>query len=79
VTGATNRPVAALPTQSASETAGDQPPSVVVPGLFRRGVHVVVELLAAAGVVLCIPIGILAIGIPIALCVRFLLWLGSMI
>jgi hypothetical protein len=32
------------------------------------------ELLAALAIVLCIPFVILAIGIPIALCVRFLLW-----
>jgi len=35
------------------------------------------DLLAAVGVVLCVPIVILAIGIPIALCVRVLLWIAG--
>jgi hypothetical protein len=33
------------------------------------------DLLGAVGLVLCVPFVILAIGIPIALCLRVLLWL----
>lgn len=33
------------------------------------------DLLGAAAVIVCIPLAILAIGIPIALVVRLLLWL----
>ena len=33
----------------------------------------------AMGIVLCMPFVILAIGIPIALCVRFLLWIVGML
>jgi hypothetical protein len=36
------------------------------------------DFLAAVGIVLCIPVVILAIGTPIALCVRFLLWIAGM-
>ena len=49
-------------------------PPTLVPGLLRRAAMASVELLAALAIVLCIPFVILAIGIPIALCVRFLLW-----
>ena len=36
-----------------------------------------VDLLATLGVVLFVPIAILAIGIPFALCARLLLWLAG--
>ena len=49
-------------------------PPPLVPGLLRRAAMASGELLAALAIVLCIPFVILAIGIPIALCVRFLLW-----
>jgi len=49
-------------------------PPPLVPSLFRRAAMAGGELLAAMAIVLCIPFVILAIGIPIALCVRFLLW-----
>jgi hypothetical protein len=45
------------------------------PGLLRRGAGLVGELLALVGIVLCFPLAILAVGIPIALCVRLLLWI----
>ena len=35
------------------------------------------DLLAAAAVIVCIPLAIVAIGIPIALVVRLLLWLAG--
>ena len=46
---------------------------------FRRAALVAVDLLGLAPIVLCIPFAILAIGIPIALCVRLLLWLGGLL
>lgn len=48
-----------------------------VSGCLRRAAAVVGELLALVGIVLCIPFVILAIGMPIALCVRLLLWIGG--
>jgi hypothetical protein len=45
----------------------------------ERAVMVIGEAVSAVGVVLCLPFVILAIGIPIALFVRFLLWLAGML
>jgi hypothetical protein len=52
---------------------------LVVPSRVWRAAEVVGDLLAAVGIVLCIPFVILAIGIPIALCVRLLLWMGGLL
>ena len=52
---------------------------LVVPGRVWRAAVIVGDLFAAVGVVLCVPVVILAIGIPIALCVRLLLWVGGML
>ena len=60
-------------------TAVDHAPRVIVPGPLRRGAHIIGDLVGAAGVVLCIPFAILAIGIPIALGVRLLLWIAGML
>lgn len=57
----------------------DQARPLVVPGLLRRGALVIGDLVAAVGIVVCIPFVILAIGIPIALSVRFLLWIAGML
>jgi hypothetical protein len=53
--------------------------SQTVPGPLRRAAIVIGDLLAAVGIVLCIPFVILAIGTPVALCVRFLLWIAAML
>jgi hypothetical protein len=37
------------------------------------------ELLAAVGIVLCIPVAILVIGIPLALFVRILMWIAAVL
>jgi hypothetical protein len=50
-----------------------------VSGPLRRAVLVIGDLLAAVGIALCFPIVLLAIGIPIALCLRFLLWIVGML
>jgi hypothetical protein len=53
--------------------------ALVVPSLFRRTAVVVGDLLGVAAIAVSIPFVILAIGIPIALCVRLLLWLGGLL
>lgn len=45
----------------------------------RRAAGVAGDLLEAVAVVLCIPFVILAIGTPIALCLRLLLWIGGLL
>lgn len=52
---------------------------LVVPGRLWRAAVVIGDLFAAIGVVLCVPLVILAVGIPIALCVRLLLWIGGLL
>jgi hypothetical protein len=47
-------------------------------GSSRTALAVAGDVFLAIGVVLCIPLVILAIGIPIALAVRLLLWLIGM-
>jgi hypothetical protein len=69
---------AALP-KAAVATTFDQASALAVPGPFRRVAVVVGDLLGAAAIVLCIPFVILAIGIPIALAVRLLLWMGGLV
>jgi hypothetical protein len=49
----------------------------VVPGSLRRAAGVVADLLVLAGIVFCIPFVILGIGLPIALGVRLILWIGG--
>jgi hypothetical protein len=57
----------------------DTAPSLIVPGPFRSAAVLVGDLLGAVAIVLCIPFVILAIGIPIALCLRLLLWIGGLL
>jgi hypothetical protein len=75
VTFATTRPLAPTLARAPFPTAVDHARPLIVPGFLWRAAMVIGDLLAAMGVVLCIPFVILAIGIPIALCVRFLLWI----
>jgi hypothetical protein len=79
VTFTTDRPIAAALTTSPFATAVDQVRPTIVPGRFRRGVHIIGDLLAAVGIAFCIPFVILAIGIPFVLCIRLLLWLVGML
>jgi hypothetical protein len=44
------------------------------PGFLRRTGEAAVDLLALLGVVFAIPFVILAVGLPVALSVRLLLW-----
>jgi hypothetical protein len=54
-------------------------PALVVetPGWLRRAVMAIGDLLGLAAIIACVPIVILAIGTPIALFVRLLLWIGG--
>jgi hypothetical protein len=55
-------------------TTVNQARPLVVPGALRRAAEVVGDLLALAGIALCLPFVILGIGLPVALCVRLVLW-----
>jgi len=79
VTFATGRLEEATLTRAAAATMFNQARPLVVPGPLRRAALVIGDLLAAVGIVLCIPLGILAIGIPIALCVRLLSWIAGLL
>ena len=67
----------ALP-RAALATTFNQARPLVVPGPLRHAAVVIGDLLATVGIAFCIPFVILAIGIPIALCVRLLLWIVGM-
>lgn len=79
MTFATGRLEEATLTRAALATTFNHARPFVVPGPFRRAAVVVGDLLGAVGIVLCIPFVILAIGIPIVLCVRLLLWIGGLL
>jgi uncharacterized membrane protein len=79
VTFATGHVEQATMTSPALSATFREPRPLVVPGRVWRAAVVVGDLLAAVGIVLCIPFVILAIGIPIALCVRLLLWIVGML
>ena len=66
-------------TKTALATTFDPARPLALPGALRRAAGVVGDLLAAVAIVLCIPFVILAIGLPIALCVRLLLWIGGLL
>lgn len=69
----------ALETSLPLPSAFDEARQRAVPGLLRHAATVIGDLLAAMGIVLCVPFVILAVGIPIALCARLLLWIGGLL
>jgi hypothetical protein len=73
VTFATGRLDDATLTTALATTFKEARP-LVVPGRLRRVADIFGDLLALIGIIFCIPFVILAVGIPIALCVRLLLW-----
>ena len=77
MTLAANQPLAATLARPPFATAVDHARPLIVPGLVRRAAIVIGDLLALAGIVLCIPVVILAIGTPLVLCVRLLLWIAG--
>ena len=78
MTFSTNRPLAASLTSAPSATAVDQDRPLIARGLLRRATTATGDLLAAVSIVVGIPFVILAVGLPIALAVRFLLWIAGM-
>lgn len=66
-------------TRTPLATAFGEAPALRVPGPLRRAAVVVGDLLGAVAIVLCIPFVILAIGIPMALCVRLLVWMAGLL
>ena len=56
-----------------------QPSVDGVTARLRHVVSVTGDLLMLVGIVFCFPIVILAIGIPIALFVQLLLWIGRLL
>jgi hypothetical protein len=79
VTFATTRPREGSLTRAAIATTFERSRPLVVPGPLRRAAVVIVDVLGTVGLVLCVPFVILAIGIPIALGVRLLLWIAGML
>jgi hypothetical protein len=79
VTVATGRLEDAALTRAASATTFNQARPLVGGGPLRRAAVLVGDLLGAVAIVLCIPFVILAIGTPIALCLRLLLWIGGLL
>jgi len=78
MTFTTNPPLAAALSPSRLATPTTQP-GVIVPGALWRAALMVGDLLGALGIVLCLPFVILAVGLPIALCLRLLLWMTGML
>jgi hypothetical protein len=76
---ATSRPREGALTRAGLATTFDDARSLVVPGPLLRAATVIGDLFALVVIALCIPVVILAIGTPIALCVRFLLWIVGML
>lgn len=70
---------ATLPTSAALNASLSYVPRLALSGSLRRTAGAVGEFLALVGIVCCIPFVILAIGLPIALAVRLVLWLGGML
>jgi hypothetical protein len=78
VTVATARLEDAAPTKAAYATTYQARP-VIVQGPLRRAAVVAGDLLGLIAIGLGIPLVILAIGTPIALCLRLLLWAGGLL
>ena len=66
-------------TTAAVTASLSHPPRLEGSRSLRRAAGVGGEFLALVGIVCCIPFVILAIGLPIALAVRLLLWVGGVL
>ena len=77
MTSATGRLEGAVLPRAALAATFTEAPPLVLAGPPRRAAVLVGDLMGAVAVVLCVPFVILAIGTPIALCVRLLLWVGG--
>jgi hypothetical protein len=78
MTFATVRLEEARLTRAAPTSTFNDARPLVGPGRLWRAAVVVGDLFGAVAMVLCIPLVILAIGIPVALCIRSLLWIGGL-
>jgi hypothetical protein len=78
VTVATGPIVAATINRAGLGTPSTKARPVIVRGRLSRATAAAGDLLGATALVLSIPFVILAIAIPIALCVRLLLWIVGM-
>jgi hypothetical protein len=67
---------AVLPRAALAATWNEAPPLFLARPL-RHAAVLAGDLMGAVAVVLCVPFVILAVGTPIALCVRLLLWVGG--
>jgi hypothetical protein len=79
VTFVTGRLDQATMVRGAPATMLNETRPLIVSGRLWRATVVVGDLLGAVAIVLCIPFVILAIGIPIVLCVRLLVWIGGLL
>jgi hypothetical protein len=59
--------------------AYNQPRPRAVPGVLRRTATVIGDLCGAVGIVLCIPLVILAVEMPIALCAQLWSWIAGLL
>jgi hypothetical protein len=69
---------AVLPRAALAATFNEAAPLFLARPL-RHAAVLVGDLMGAVAVVLCVPFVILAVGTPIVLCVRLLLWLGGLL
>jgi hypothetical protein len=79
VTFATGRLEGAALTRAAPAATFNQARPLVVRAPLGRAAALVGDLVGAVALVLCFPFVILAIGTPIVLCVRLLLWAGGLL
>jgi len=79
VTFAANQPLAVTVTKPPFATAVDHASPLIDDGLLSRAASTLGDALMSAAIVICIPFVILAVGIPIALCLRLLLWIAGML
>jgi hypothetical protein len=77
VTVAAERMDAAAGSRAGLAPAKSRP--LFVPGRLRRATAAAQDLLGAVALVLSVPFVILAVGIPVALCVRLLVWIVGML
>jgi hypothetical protein len=75
-----SRPYAtAVLTRAALTTPFTPAKPLAVRGLLWRATVVAGDLLGIAAIALCIPLVIVAIGTPVALCLRLLLWMAGLL
>ena len=79
MTLATTSPRALPLTGTPLTTTLSSAPLLEIPGFVGRVFALAGEVLTLVAIVFCVPFVILAIGLPIALLVRLLLWVGGVL